>query len=156
MKFLLIIFTLLLFSCTPKMIAIDHFSERQTSVIIDFSDFSKKGFLFTPHGYTPGQYASIGIVSFNIRAQAEFIKYDPGHPFYNSLWPNRGRWQFSKLSTEKILSLAYEEATLMGADAIIDFKISIDEEEVSYSSMGQTVNIPVLNVSGFAIKRKNQ
>lgn len=110
---------------------------------VNFTNFSDKNFLFTPYKYE-GKYESVGLVRFEIKSGAEYI------PNKELNWL-QGDWEFDYATSDEILNYAHDIAIKMGADAICDFKIIYKSEEVIYDT--QHITLPIVEVSGFAIKR---
>ncbi len=81
---------------------------------------------------------------FEIKSGAEYI------PNKELNWL-QGDWEFDYATSDEILNYAHDIAIKMGADAICDFKIIYKSEEVIYDT--QHITLPIVEVSGFAIKR---
>lgn len=150
MKKLLLMFLFLhiiLSSCAPKIKII----QREYNVyMMDFREYSKKGFLFTPYSYK-GNYISIGIIRFSVRAGAEYKLIQSKREFAKKY--DTEKWYKENIMDIDILEYSYKKAIQMGADAICDFETSLTFDEI-YTGAGN-ISLPVLNVNGFAIKRIN-
>ena len=106
---------------------------------IDFSDYSRRGFLFTPGMYTEGPYESLGLVTVTVTPQARQVPDSTTGYF---------RWQIERITADDIVRKTYDQAIAMGADALVNFEARVREERLDeYSSR------PILEVSGFAIRR---
>jgi len=135
----------LLFACTPPLTNIP----RESSFFgIDFSKYTKAGFLITPEKYN-GEYESIGIVNYVLVPGAELktIKMSKeGQTYPQKIWVKE------QTTLGQGLDSLYSIATKMGANGIMNFKvISADR---TYGSINGAVNLSGYEISGFAIKRK--
>lgn len=125
--------------------------ERYYPTGYDFTDYTERGFLFTPESYLD-EYNSVGIIRINHTPQFVHVvqeqarQHISGFRIYRD--PNgRGYWRVSEPDTDVLIEKAYETARAMGADAIINFQISSDR----YENGNLTVSTATL--TGFAIKR---
>lgn len=121
---------------------------ERSVIAFDFSEYSEQGFLITPEGYD-GPYESIGMISMTISPAAR-------RPSGNSRAAGadqvmEGEWVIDRITTEELVEAAYEQASDMGADAIINFNVS-----GSTKSPAPQLTIPEYTVSGFAIKRGSE
>lgn len=137
---------LLSFSCMSK---IDHIPGRTTTSILDFSEFTKRGFLITPYKYE-GKYESIGMIYIEIipgasRHKRKVVRNNVSHGYQFAEWTQE------EITTKDALESMYKTAKEMGADAIVDFHINQTEKEYEYSGVRTTLK--GLELSGYAIKR---
>lgn len=117
----------------------------------NFTEYTAKGFLFTPEGYT-GDYESVGLIWINYQPRFIYLP-DPdvpritGYRVYKepgvSHW-----WRVSYPDPAEMIDQAYNLAMEMGADAIINFEIA----STPYTNGTLTVSSSYL--TGFAIRRK--
>lgn len=135
----LIVILCLLSSCAPS---ITHFGPVTNYSVFDFTSYSEKGFLITPHEYQ-APYDAIGMVEVSYSPEALFPQNIEGGLIQQS------PWIISPIDANMVLNLLYQKASGMGADAIMDFTI---EYQKINPAIG--LNLPVLKLSGFAIKRK--
>lgn len=119
----------------------------------DFTQYTEQGFLFTPEGF-PGEYEAMGIIRINHQPQFMEIpdqqrnQQVPGSRVY--VEPDGiSYWRVSEPDPDRMIQEAYDQATAMGADAIINFRIV--GERITNGSL--TVDSAVLH--GFAIKRND-
>jgi len=127
----------------------------------DFTEYTKKGFLFTPEKYL-GEYESIGLITLRITPtvrKTNAPSYTSDTLVYKSgMLLNRGedfeivetvggRILVEVISSDKAIKLIYEKAVSMGADAIVNF--NIEDIELHNGSLFYTG----LRITGFAIKR---
>jgi len=132
-------------ACTPGF-----FIEREIYLTgYDFTEYTEKGFLFTPETYL-GQYESIGIISVVFQPQVERIPRDQSRteerPGFDVVYIGAHRHYVEKPNTDEIIDNIYEQSSGMGANALVNFQIDMQPME-EYPMVIRTV------VSGFAIKR---
>lgn len=137
------------------------FVPRKESLFgIDFSKYSKQGFLITPEKYA-GEYQSIGLITYEYLPSAEYKPgtsrpnpyYVPGNPKTSQFIPIK-MWITEDVKVEQVMDSVYTRCKILGADALVNFKIEPKTE--TYSSVVYK-NPPIINgysISGFAIKRK--
>lgn len=136
---------IILSSCASLNNAIEIVPGQLSYYSIDFREYTDKGFLFTPYSYG-GNYQPVGLIQIDIRPEAHYKKAN----YFNT----KSYWEYKKLSNSDLLKVAYEKAIEMGADAVVDFKILTNYEPVNVGQGIYAGNLPVYNVTGFAIKRK--
>ncbi len=131
--------------------------EKETSISgADFREYTKKGFLFTPYSYN-GKYEPVGLVIFSIKSGAEYKsaisgkKSKENNPYITDYSTEYKIWFYDYVEMSQVVEFAYKKAIEMGANALCDFKINFEYESVSTGV--ETISLPVLKVSGFAIKR---
>lgn len=144
-KFIFILFCIaILSSCSIERVKYIHsFTEK---LVFDFRKYTEKDFFITPEKYQ-GNYESIGIIDISIypaaARQLEIIK--PQNIIDGEY--AQGYWLIRKLKPNEIINTIYEEANDMGANAIMNFKVTSIQKQVDYD-----LNLKGINVSGFAIK----
>ncbi len=138
-----------LFAC--KTLDINTIPRTELFSGIDFRPYTEKGFLITPEKY-PGEYESIGIVSYLIFPEStrEGIREEGTMPYqYATI---RFEWNSEEINVQNALEGMYEECLKMGANALVNFDVTMEEELIS------VVTPPVMRkgyrVTGFAIRRK--
>jgi hypothetical protein len=119
-------------------------SEQTWSLGYDFTKYAEKGFLITPQEYE-GTYQSMGtihvehypagisVTASNVQAAPNLIRI--------------GQYFYKVASAEDVIDVAYQDATSMGANALVRFDVDASIKTV------EGVERPVLVVTGFAIKR---
>jgi len=132
MRFLKYLVLILVFGCSPKIINPESFY-----FAIDFTKYSKEGFLITPEKYL-GEYESIGLVEYVLIPGA--TKSDYGY-------------QVDDIRLSQGIDSLFSLAKDMGADAIMNFNINSTQREHTFFMQGQLV-LEGFELSGFAIKRK--
>ena len=138
---LLSILFLLIVGCEIKEL------ERTVEVYgFDFSEYSKKGFLFTPETYN-GPYESIGILKMIIypEVRKKELKYENDPNFESKKYTD---WAVGKINPAEAINEMYKSASKMGADAVTKFEIK------TVTKINGQLIIEGIEVNGFAIKRK--
>lgn len=106
---------------------------------IDFTPYTAQGFMITPEMYR-GDYESVGVINVIMHAEGR-LETDPKTGITG--------WHFSTLHVDDVVKEAHQRAVAMGADAIVNFDVKAAPEVV------QTVVVPGIEATGFAIKRKS-
>ncbi len=145
MKIFLLFFNVFMLMFFLSCSNVSKFEKTTYYYIYDFTKYSERGFLITPEKWI-GDYKSIGIIEIEFWPEVSRTKLNlkPGQ-FYDRGISNR--WVYTPINTEEIIESLYKTAIDMGADAIMNFKLS--EFIADYG----TVTAPGKRVSGFAIKR---
>ncbi|KAA3606344.1 MAG: hypothetical protein DWQ06_02555 [Calditrichaeota bacterium] len=136
---LLSLLAVVFLSCTQ----LTQIPEETEMIAFDFSEFSAKGFMFTPNIYA-GDYESVGLLE---------IKYFPEanlKPFETKTTNRVLRWVHEPISPQVLLKVAYDKASKMGADALTQFYVSREIRENKKAK----INRDGYKITGFAIKRK--
>ena len=142
-KVLLIIITALAFTACSTLTDIPSYTE---TIVIDLTQYSNEGFLITPEPYL-GEYSSVGMVDISLFPRAKKLSYDRITNDIKEQYNVQGVWAVDKIETKDVVDIVYEKAKAMGADAVINFKISyIYKSYPEFTHNG-------LRVTGFAIKR---
>ena len=103
---------------------------------IDFSGYSRQGFMFTTEMYQ-GAYESVGIIYVTMHAEGKLENMK-----------GFSQWVFSDLKVQDVLAEAHRKALAMGANAIVKLDIQADNKVLS-----PALTVPGIEVSGFAIRR---
>jgi len=153
--FFFALIVLSLFSC--KVTETSIIPRKEVLSGIDFREYSNKGFLFTPEKYI-GDYESIGLISFVIMPEArkERVTQNDSYSFSS---PIMYEWNVEEINVQNALDGIYKRSIEMGADALVNFKISIKEEPIVNKTSKMVVSLDEKKlqgyvVEGFAIKRK--
>lgn len=143
---LLLLLTISLFSC--KVTKVNMIPKREILTRIDFREYSKKDFLFTPEKYD-GKYESVGLISFLIMPEAvkEKIKVNP---FVDS--EETYKWNINEINIQNAVEGIYKHCIEMGADALVNFKADVEIEDNSIAT--PPLKLYGYRITGFAIKRK--
>ena len=133
------------YSCSPT-----YYQKEVHTYVYDFTDYTKKGFLFTPEQYL-GNYESIGIIDVKIYPQTEYKEANSTEEDENdSFKRGSNKWIYYIVSTQEVLDSLYNRASIMGADAVV--RLIIQDFDVNYGKVSAVGK----RASGFAIKRKEQ
>lgn len=120
--------------------------------VLDFSKYRERGFLITPEPYG-GKYESVGILNCTFRSGAQehvWKEYrEPGGWSPPGTGGTKSRWTVEPLDVDGLLDLAYEEAVQRGGNAIMNFRVNLNVEDVHSGAPP----LPKLEVSGFIIRR---
>lgn len=134
---LLVISAIFLQSCLPKQSAV--IPAKEDYFLQDFRKYTQRGFLFTPYEYE-GEYESIGAIRIEVGPEMKLFR-DKGQK-------GHGTYKIEKdVDPSEVIEKAYRLASGMGADALIDFIVTTEEEQFFGGSR------KVYIISGFAIKR---
>lgn len=142
----LVAIAFLINSCAagPKTVARD---EVINVTGYDFSEYTSKGFLITPEQYL-GDYQSIGLITVTqwpaVRKQIRRVpdsESPNGYRTVEEFYPE-------DINVDKAIEETYKVAKEMGADAITRFDVTVT------SRMNGTLSVQGVEISGFAIKRK--
>ena len=156
-KVLFIAIAVLMVACSPKITPekdnVWTIEKKDNFFAIDFTKYSDKGFLFTPEQFK-GDYKSVGIVDYLLVPGAkkeitkgEMIKTDQG-----MVQDYIKTWTIDAISINQALDNIYDECIKMGADAVVNFEITLNKDD--YPEAAPAITIEGYRVTGFAIKRK--
>ena len=145
-KFLLIIFFLV--ACTPPP-NINHVPKYVSVHSINFSKYSEKNFLFTPYQYL-GDYKSIGLLTISVTPEANLKETRTGSRGGDGLPIVEKQWEIESLDLDKVIEAYYKKAVEMGANAVVDFKIT-SETKLQYTD--PILRVEEIEISGFVIER---
>ncbi|MBV5334187.1 MAG: hypothetical protein JZU49_00085 [Sulfuricurvum sp.] len=121
---------------------------------IDFTKYTKQGFLITPEKYT-GNYESIGIIDFVYMPQANL---NTNYISNNYSWKEETNlvvgqaWNIDKVNVQDAIEGIYNRCVDMGANALVSFSITAVTKD--YLAIKNPVVIPGYRITGFAIKTK--
>lgn len=146
MKFIVLTVLISALSCVPT---IKFVPEVKIVNIIDFSKYTKKGFMFTTQGYA-GKYESVGIIHaiYSPKAHLITIKKKKSDGTVNSI----SKWVADTVFAVDVIDDIYEGAKSLGANALINLTITNFSETYNEGTM-QPLKLNKLSISGFAINR---
>ena len=124
---------------------VDEVASRTSVIAFDFSDYSEQGFMFTLEGYDR-PYQSVGLINMTIRPSAE--KFGEGNAIIRQDQYQDGNWVVDQVTTDELVKAAHDEASAMGADAIIRFEVTSSNQPITL-----TFSVPEFHITGFAIDR---
>jgi hypothetical protein len=146
-----IIFNLSLFllvGCsTPKYLT--TFDEPPVKYSIDFSEYAKKDFLFSPESFN-GNYDGIGILRFEIYNKYQYVEKEDIIDFGTA--PDYAWVLKEKVYVNDLLDEIYHKCLEMGANAFVNFEFKQIEKNISW--IPNPFLAEGVMVSGYAIKRK--
>lgn len=158
--FITVLLTLLFSGCSrkeEKKRVINHIPKSEIISSLDFTKYSKKGFLITPSDYG-SNYDALGMFTFNIYPEAnlesktEIYEDEDDNGDIKEKERTIFFWEQDKIKAQEILDFAYKTAIKKGADAITHFKIKNVVKVVDDGI--DTVILNGLEVEGLLIKRK--
>lgn len=122
---------------------------------IDFTKYSKDGFLITPDQYTD-KYESLGMIEYLIMPGAKYQEISKNRDEIDGIYVDASDithiWVIDKIKFSQAMDSIYVMAKNMGADAITNFDFDIKTSEPS-SIYNNPVTIKGYRIIGFAIKR---
>jgi len=116
----------------------------------DFSDYSKKGFLFTPNLYQ-GDYETFGLIQLSYTPQAKLTEIRVEHKYKSRSYVKK-EWKVDEINPKKAIESIYKACVEMGADALTRMEIETFFERHAQGTT-KPITIPGIKISGFAIKR---
>lgn len=136
--------------------AANQVAETQRQVYTSFSDFrkySEEGFLISPSPYTYN-FESVGELEMTIYPAIEKKEHK-----YTYSQDTYYRFEKETVDYNELVAMAVTEAKSKGADAIVNFAITVEYKTISYSAYGyisgpMPTEIVKYIVKGFCIKRK--
>ncbi len=142
----------LFMSCITELKIINP---QSTLSKIDFRKYSTAGFLITPEKYM-GEYQSIGMVDYVRKPGANYMtvatKPDERYGSSNTqIYISEKAWRVDPVYLDEVIDELYKQCVELGADALINFKVEITED--NYNNIANPVTINGYRISGFAIKR---
>ena len=121
---------------------------------IDFTPFTKKGFLITPEKYL-GTYESIGIIDYMARQGAIFQyvgkKSITSEYLESDRYVDSYEWVKDTLSLYNVMNDVFKICTEMGANALVNFKNEISSNSIG--SLADPVDLITYHITGYAIRR---
>jgi len=146
MKKLIVLFLIILTGCAVTIYNIDPINEYFG---IDFTKYSKEGFLFTPEKYL-GEYESIGMIEYKLIPGAKY-------KIYKQVYGQEAKykWFTEYIEFSQAVDSIYFMAKSMGANTIMNFDFSIEYNEEFSNPMEykNPITIYGYRITGFAIKR---
>ena len=133
---------------TPK---INNFAK------IDFTEYTEKGFLFSPYQYN-GEYEAIGIINYKFIPSAIYkdnkttSRMKVGNKTEEYTYFSKS-WISDDYNVYDLLDSLYNWSSSKGANAIIDLKLNTSSEYFGYGYINP-VTVNGIEITGFAIKRK--
>lgn len=121
---------------------------------IDFTKYSKDGFLITPEKYT-GNYESVGLIEYVFMPEA---KQKTSFIENNYSWKETDKlvtgysWDVEPVSIQDAIDGIYKKCVEMGANALVNFSATTETKE--YIMTKAPVTIRGYRITGFAIKIK--
>ncbi len=129
--------------------------------IVDFSEYTQKGFLFTPEKYN-GEYESIGLIALEahpeilidldkltmIEKDGNIIYKTNNTDGYRKVKIGTTAYYIKDLELQEVIKQFYDKAKIMGADATMNFEYKFILAKYSASHYN------AIRISGFAIKRR--
>ncbi len=158
-KIMIMAIVLILSGCVMEqhMPVLMHVPEGFETLVLDFSSFTERGFLFTPRSYS-GKYNSIGMVEFKYNVEARLVCKNLNAPSPEASSAGIQQleyydWDVDEIDYQVVLEHAYKEAQMMGGNAIVNFKMEVEYETLQNAPEYPDVVIPVVHVTGFVIER---
>ena len=140
---MILISILLILDCASKINIIPRYESLS---IVDFTKYSNKNFLITTEPYS-GKYKSIGLLDFVVRCEVVKI------PVTNEIGYTKEIWFKQPLDTQSLIDTLYIQATSLGGDAIMNFRMLPNSE--TYLINSEYVSSPGIEFTGFIIKRED-
>jgi hypothetical protein len=132
-------------ACSPSLIIWEEVQYLVSGY--DFTEYSQRGFLFTPEPYL-GEYESMGLVEIvfvpSVHRQTAKNVNQPGT---YRITVSDTQYRVSEVDSDEIILMLYNVASDLGADAVTHFEIR------SHTLDNNGTPISSVRVSGFAIKR---
>lgn len=156
-------FTLALIGCCligltscAELKELSKIDSYESAYEIDFTPFTQRDFLFTPEKYL-GEYESIGLIDYTIMPEANYVSVGMEKKVNytssaGSTFVEVKKWVPNEVDSRQALDSIYNICLEMGADALVNFKISVHEDV--YQLIINPVKINGITITGFAIKRK--
>ena len=148
-KLLLVFFVGIFFSSCVTTTNLTEIPEESNLFGFDFRPYSEKGFLITPYAYD-GNYQAIGLLTYSVTPGAKKEIQGTARNMSGKSVPEY-KWIVNEILPAHAIDGIYRECVNMGADALVDFKIT-------NISADYTTNPPLrvsgYEISGFAIKRQ--
>jgi hypothetical protein len=125
---------------------------------VDLTPYADQGFLITPERYD-GPYDALGQIYVWIYPRAIRVE-DPGETVM-SRTQGRFHWEVEQIDFSMAIDSLYAEARRLGADAIMNFDVSVGREHPYLPYSGTGYGLPTqdqmqgIYTSGFAIRRKD-
>jgi len=143
---LIVLVSVLIASCA----VLDTIEKSRELTIIDYGKYAEKGFLFTPYIYN-GDFESVGPVYYSYSPGAKYRAHERSDTTKIESSTYDKQWFPEYFNLYDAMDDVYNECVKMGADALIETKISGDTRTVPAAN---PATLPVYIITGFAIKRK--
>ena len=134
-----IIFTACKTTLNTNIPAIENF------YIVDFTEFTEKGFLFTPEKYL-GEYESIGLFNYYFTTEANLKVVGEDEYGYKTY-----KWIEGEYSLQESLNIVYYELLELNANGVMN--LQIEAIESSNPRIKEAYLPSGYIIKGFAIKR---
>lgn len=150
---IVLILSVLLYSCATVK-EMNKISKTEDFTAIDFTKYTKQGFLITPEKYM-GNYESVGIIDFVYMPQAilntSYISNNYSWKEETNLVPGQA-WKIDKLNVQDAIDGIYKRCVDMGANALVSFNVTSVNKD--YIGIKNPVTISGYRITGFAIRTK--
>lgn len=158
MKTWILLLSFVVFGCATNRPPVKFVPAVSSLSLIDFTPYSSKSFLITPFPYN-ADYEAVGIFQVVLTPQAimdstkSTVRTEAG-----SHSVVKREWKTDAIDSKKAFDLIYAEASRMGANAIVDLKISEVRNEIVNDPISGYPSTVVygIRLNGFAIKRLGQ
>jgi len=117
----------------------------------NFSEYSNKGFLFTPNTYD-GDYESIGLIQLIMTPDARIKNVYTGETSQTGEAIKKKKWVVEEIDPNKGIEEMYNLCIEMKADALTQMEFEPYLESHAQGTI-MPVTISGIKISGFAIKR---
>jgi len=116
----------LLWSCAPTLQLPTKIEQETGLGILDFRSYTEKGFLITPETYKTGEYESVGMIDYWVEEGATWTVEETKVGKYagGDLVDRVRYWKYEGVDLQKMLDIVYSQCKKMGADALINFKLT--------------------------------
>ena len=146
----LLLGVVLIFGCKPSEIVLIPAYENLLGY--DFRPFAKRGFLITPYSYD-GKYTAIAIINFKIMPESNLVLIKSGYNYNTNTPTTVKNWVSDTVETDEALERIYQHCIEIGADALVDFKIT--DVTDYYTKTTPNTTIEGKRITGFAIRRED-
>ena len=153
-KVFIILLSVLMFSCATQKTQVDFVSGESFLMGYDFTPYSNKGFLISPEMYQ-GNYDAIGLLDYVLMPEANRKMKIIGarrDAAGNIEYEKQYTWNVESIDVAAAIDSMYVRCVNMGADAIVNFKVNVEEK--NYLNYSPSLFVTGYRISGFAIKRK--
>jgi len=158
-QFLIVCIAIAMASCASmkELKELPSIDPSQSLFKIDFSPYTKNGFLITPEKYI-GAYESIGLVDYQLMPGAVYVVVGKQkNPYYTGtdsqpMYIDKKMWKIDEINFKMAMDSLYNICTKMGADALVNFSLGYPSDD--YGMISNPVTIKGYSISGYAIKRK--
>lgn len=153
-KFLKLLVIILVVNVFNSCTIIPYYKHVERTYYIDLNKYSNENFLFTSDGYN-GKYKSCGFIEGSLYPEVK-LRSRLDNDSLKNIYTDIGVWQIEKISIDKLIHNVNKKAKIMGADAVINLKITRKEHPAIYFNESNS-NLKNYSdgyfISGFAIKR---